>query len=76
MRAARVLDGLGGEEEALRGILVEGAVEGLVARVVGGVGRELEEEDYAVDWVQLREGVRVEGEELFKLDIFYAEVIE
>jgi hypothetical protein len=67
---------LGGEEKALRSILVKGAVEGLVASVVGGVGRELEEEDYAVDWVQLRKGVRVEGEELFKLDIFYAEVIE
>jgi hypothetical protein len=70
------LDGLRGEEEALRGVLVEGAVERLVAGLVGGVGRVLEEEDDAVDGVELGEGVRVEREELLKLDVFYAEVVE
>lgn len=54
------MDGLGGEEEALGGIVVKGTVEGLVAGAVGGVGWELEEEDDAVDGVQLGEGVGVE----------------
>jgi hypothetical protein len=70
------LDGLRGEEEAFRGILVKGPVEGLVAGVVGGVGGELEEEDDAVDGVQLGERVGVEREELLELDVFYAEVVE
>ena len=70
------MDGLRGEEEALRGIFVEGAVERLVAGVVGGVGGELEEEDDAVDGVELREGVGVEREELLELYVFYAKVVE
>jgi len=74
--AAGILDGLRGEEEALRGVVVEGAVERLVAGAVGGVGGVLEEEDNAVDGVELGEGVRVEREELLELDVFYAEVIE
>jgi hypothetical protein len=76
LRAAGVLDGLRGEEEALRGIFVEGAVERLVAGVVGCVGGELEEEDDAVDGVELRERVGVEREELLELYVFYANVVE
>lgn len=56
--------------------MVEGAVERLVAGVVGGVGREFEEEDDAVDGVELGEGVWVEREELLELYVFDAEVVE
>lgn len=56
--------------------MVKGPVEGLVAGVVGGVGGEFEEEDDAVDRVQLGEGVGVEGEKLLELDVLYAEVVE
>ena len=55
MRGARVLDGLVGEEEGLGGIWVEAAVERLLG-CVGGVGGEFEEEDYAVDGREGREG--------------------
>jgi hypothetical protein len=44
--------------------------------MVGCVGRELEEEDDAVDGVELGERVGVEREELFELHVFYAEVVE
>jgi hypothetical protein len=76
LRAAGVLDRLRGEEEVLARGSVKVAVERLVAGVVGRVGGEFEEEDYAVDGVQLGEGVGVEGEEFFKLDVFDAEVVE
>jgi len=57
--AAGVLYRLGGEEEPLAGVVVVLAVERLVGRPVRAVGRELEEEDDAVDGVQLGEGVGV-----------------
>ena len=57
--------------------MVEGAVEGLVVVcAVGGVGGELEEEDYPVDGVQLGERIGIEREELFELHILDAEVVE
>ena len=77
--AAGVLDRLRGEPEGggLRRGVVEGPVEGLVVVcAVGGVGREFEEEDYPVDGVQLGERIGIEGEELFELHIFDAEVVE
>jgi hypothetical protein len=43
--------------------------------MVGRVGREFEEEDDAVDGVQLGEGIGVKGEEFFELDVFDAEVV-
>ena len=55
--AARILDGLVGKEEALAGVVVEGAVEGLVGASVWLVRRVLEEEDDAVDGMKLRESV-------------------
>jgi hypothetical protein len=70
------LDRLRGEEEVLACGSVEVAVERLVAGVVGRVGGEFEEEDYAVDGVQLGEGVGVEGEKFFELDILDAEVVK
>lgn len=56
LRRARVLDGLHGEEDALRGVVVKGAVEGPRGRCVGLVGRVFEEEDDAIEGL--------EGEEL------------
>jgi hypothetical protein len=69
------LDGLGGEEQGVGRGVVKGAVERRGAGGVGRVGGVLEEEDDAVDGVQLGEGVGVEGEELFELDTLDAEII-
>lgn len=74
--AASVLDGLVGEEDAVGGGFVVGAIVGGGSAGVGAVGGELEEEDDAVYGVEGREVGRVEGEELFELDVFYAEVLE
>lgn len=43
---------------------------------VGGVGGEFEEENDAVDGVELGEGLDVEREQLFKLDVLDAELVE
>lgn len=76
LRGTGVLDGLRGEEDALRGIVVEGAVERAIGRGVGSVGWELEEEDDAVEGLEGQQLRRVEGEELFELDVFDAEVFD
>lgn len=73
---AGVLDGLGGEEDVLRGGVVEGAVARAVGRCVGLVGRVLEEEDDAIDGLEGEELRGVEGQELFELDVFDAEVFD
>jgi 3-methyladenine DNA glycosylase/8-oxoguanine DNA glycosylase len=64
------------EEKALRGIVVEGAVERLVGRRVGLVRRVLEEEDDAVNRVEGGEAFRLECQELFELDIFDTEIVK
>jgi hypothetical protein len=56
--------------------LIKGAVEGFVAGVVRRISGELEEEDDAVDGVELGEGIRVQGKKLLELDIFNAEVVK
>lgn len=76
LRRAGILDRLGGEEDALGGIVVEAAVEGSVGRGVGPVGRVFEEEDYAVEGLEGEELRGVEGEEFFELDVFDAEVFD
>lgn len=76
LRAARVLDRLVREEEPLAGVVVEDAVFGLVGAPVGLVRGVLEEEDDAVDRVELRERVGFEREEFLELDTFYAEIGE
>lgn len=74
LRGAGVLYGLRREEDALRGIVVKGAVEGAVGRGVGPVGWELEEEDDAVEGLEGQQLGRVEREELFELDVFDSEI--
>lgn len=76
MGPAGVGDCLGGEEELVFGDgVVECSVEGLVAGgAVRGVGWVFEEEDDAVDGVELGQGGGVEGEEFFELDVADAEV--
>lgn len=76
LRRAGILDRLGGEEDGLGGIVVEAAVEGPVRRGIGPVGRVFEEEDYAVEGLEGEELRGVEGEELFELDVFDAEVFD
>lgn len=76
LRGACVLDGLRSEEDALRGIVVKGAVEWAVSRGVGPVGWELEEEDDAVEGLEGEELGRVEGEELFELDVLDSEIFD
>jgi len=56
--------------------VVVAAVVGPLAAPVRLVGRELEEEDDAVDGVELGEGVGVEREELLELDALDAQVLE
>lgn len=56
--------------------MVEGAVERAIGRGVGSVGWELEEEDDAVEGLEGQQLRRVEGEELFELDVFDAEVFD
>lgn len=76
LRRAGILDRLGGEEDALGGIVVEDAVEGSVGRGVGLVGRVFEEEDDAVEGLEEEELRGLEGEEFFELDVFDAEVFD
>lgn len=76
LRGAGVLDGLRGEEDALRGIVVKGAVQRAISRGVGSVSWEFEEEDDAVEGLEGQQLGRVEGEELFELDGFDAEVFD
>lgn len=76
LRRAGVLDRLGGEEDALGGIVVEAAIEGPVGCGVRSVGRVFEEKDYAVEGLEGEELRGVEGEEFFELNIFDAEVFD
>lgn len=76
LRRAGVLDRLGGEEDALGGVVIEAAVEGPVGGGVRSIGRVFEEEDYTVEGLEGEELRGVEGEEFFELDIFDAEVFD
>ncbi|KAF7554478.1 hypothetical protein G7046_g6804 [Stylonectria norvegica] len=76
LRGAGVLDRLRGEEDVLGGRLVEGAVEGAAGRGVRLVGWVFEEEDDAVEGLEGVELRGVEGQELFKLHILDAEVLD
>ena len=56
--------------------MVEVTVQGLLGRRIGSVCRILEEENHTVDRIEGGERIRLEGQELFELYIFNAEVVE
>lgn len=70
------MDSLRGEEELLARLVVESAVEWPVPSMVGCIGGKLEEEDDAINWVQLCECVWVKRQELLKLDILNPKLVE
>lgn len=74
LRGARILYRLRGEEELFRGGLIEFTVEGPVGCGVWLVGWVFEEKDDTVDGLQRKQLRRVQGEELFKLNVPDAEI--
>jgi len=76
LRAARILDRLCGEEEVLCRVVVECAVERLVCGGIGAVCRILEEEDDAVDWMELRESLGLKRQQLLELHILDTKAVK